>query len=73
MGRLETDSTTADNLDENFEPAIGESFEETYEAVSKLTPEQRRYTDMRRRAEQRLEKKRLQEELGYFDLELDGD
>ena len=73
MGRLESESTTTDSIDEFLDPPVGEDFEETYQATSKLTPAQVRYADMRRRAEQRLEKKRLQEELGYFDLEWEDD
>ncbi len=69
MGRQNSESTTNDDMDELFEPALGDNFDEVYESVTSSNPKQQRLADMRRRAEERLEKKRLQEEIGYFDLE----
>ena len=69
MGRQDSESSAAEDIDEFFEPVLGDNFEEVYDSVSPSSPKQQRLADMRRRAEERLEKKRLQEELGYFDLE----
>ena len=71
MGRQDSDSNLADDIDEFFEPAIGDNFEETYEAVTSSNAKQQRIANMRRRAEQRMEQKRLREELDYFDLDWD--
>lgn len=71
MGRQDSESNVAEDIDEFFEPSLGDNFDEVYDSVTTSNPEQQRLADMRRRAEARLEKKRLQEELGYIDLEWD--
>ena len=39
--------------------------------LSPVSSDNQRLAEKRRRAEQRLEEKRLRDELGYYDLELD--
>lgn len=61
-------------LDDIFEPIIGDvSDEELDDVLAAPADEARRHSlaEKRRRAEKRLEEKRLRDELGYFDLELD--
>jgi len=63
--------TTADPLDDLFEPALGDLSEELMQDMEPLSTEKQRLVAKRRLAEQRLEEKRLREELGDYDLELD--
>lgn len=70
MGNRNTGSTS-DNLDDLFEPLIGDFSEEAYEGLSTLSTEKQRLADKRRRAERRMEERRLREELGDYDLEFD--
>lgn len=64
--------TTTDPLDDLFEPALGEMSEEELGEIAPLASGKQRLAEKRRRAEQRLEEKRLRDELGYYDLDLDG-
>lgn len=65
-----------DGLDDLFEPMIGEFSEEAYEGLSTMSStavssEKLALAEKRRRAEQRLEERRLREELGDYDLEFE--
>ena len=62
---------SADPLDDVFEPALSDLVDE--DLVELLPPSsiRRSLTEKRRRAEQRLEERRLRDELGDYDLELD--
>lgn len=59
-----------DALDDGFEPAFGDGGEADLDAVMPLSSDKQRLAALRRRAERRLEEKRLREELGDDDLEL---
>jgi glycogen debranching enzyme len=69
MGDTNQETADSDAIDDFFEPALSDiSVEEDFAPVS---TEKQRLAEKRRRAEQRLEQRRLREELGYYDLEFD--
>jgi hypothetical protein len=71
MGERSQEPVSTDPLDDVFEPAITDLIDE--DLVELLPPSSIRQslTEKRRRAEQRLEERRLRDELGDYDLELD--
>ena len=71
MGERNQQSTTTEPLDEFFEPPMGELTDEELQDLVPFSSEKQRLAEKRRRAEQRLEEKRLRDELGDYDLELD--
>jgi len=71
MAERNQDSATADPVDDLFEPAIGDINEDELEELVPVSTEKQRLAAKRRRAEQRLEERRLRDELGYYDLRLD--
>jgi glycogen debranching enzyme len=58
-------------MEEVFEPMLGDISDEEFVDMSPVSSDKQRLAEKRRRAEQRLEEKRLRDELGYYDLELD--
>jgi hypothetical protein len=71
MGERNQEVTSSEPLDDLFEPAIGELTEEDLRDLAPISSEKQRLAEKRRRAEQRLEEKRLRDEIGDYDLELD--
>jgi len=71
MGERNREPTPQEPLEEVFEPVIGDLSEEILEEMAPVSTEKQRLVQKRRLAEQRLEEKRLRDELGYYDLELD--
>ena len=72
MGERNREPATTETLDDIFEPGLGElSEEDLQELAPDMSSEKQLLADKRRRAEQRLEEKRLRDELGDYDLELD--
>lgn len=71
MGERKQESSTSENLEDIFDPAMGEVSEEVLEDLVPFSSEKRRLVAKRRLAEQRLEERRLREELGDYDLQLD--
>jgi hypothetical protein len=71
MGERNQEPVTAEPLDDIFEPVIGDLSAEDLQELAPVSSEKQRLAGMRRRAEQRLEEKRLRDELGDYDLELD--
>lgn len=74
MASRNRDTSDREVVDDFFEPVIGEvSDDDLDDILAAPADEARRHSlaEKRRRAEKRLEEKRLREELGYFDLELD--
>ena len=69
MGERQTTSSE-DSLDDLFEPALGDFADDDLALSMPFSSEKQRLAAMRRRAERRLEEKRLREELGDYDLEL---
>ena len=58
-------------FEELFEPSLGELSDELLAQLTPVSSEQQCLAKKRRRAEQRLEEKRMRDELGDYDLEFD--
>lgn len=71
MRERNQDTTPSESLEDIFEPALGDLSDEDLVELSPVSSDKQRLAEKRRRAEQRLEEKRLRDELGYYDLELD--
>ena len=71
MGERSQETTTTDPLDDLFDPLLGDLSDEDLDAFEPVLSGKQQLAEKRRRAERRLEEKRLREELGYYDLELD--
>jgi len=71
MRERSQESVPADPLDDVFEPALSELVDD--DLVDFIPPSSMRHNlvEKRRRAERLLEDKRLRDELGDYDLELD--
>jgi len=71
MGERTQEPTPQEALEDIFEPVIGDMAEEVLQETTPISTEKQRLVHKRRQAEQRLEEKRLRDELGYYDLDLD--
>ena len=71
MAERNQDSTSADSIDELFDPMLGDMEEDELSQLAPFSTEKQRLAAKRRRAEQRLEERRLRDELGYYDLTFD--
>ena len=71
MGERTQEPASSENLDDLFEPALGDMMDDELEELTPASTEKQRLAAKRRRAERRLEEKRLRDDLGYYDLELD--
>jgi hypothetical protein len=71
MGQRNTESNLSDSIDEFFEPMLGDALDDLLEAEEPKTSSKNRLAELRRRAELRLEEKRMREELDYMDLDWD--
>ena len=74
MGEREQ-AAELDGNEDGFDPVIGDYngnyIGDDFEPLEAFSSQKQRLAAMRRRAERRLEEKRLREELGDYDLELD--
>jgi len=71
MGERNQEPATTEVIDDIFEPGLGELTEQDLRELTSIPSVKQCLTEKRRRAEQRLEEKRLRDELGDYDLELD--
>lgn len=71
MGERNQETSSAESMEDIFEPMLGDLSDEELNDMSPVSSDKQRLAEKRRRAEQRLEEKRLRDELGYYDLELD--
>ena len=71
MGERSQETTTPDGLEDLFDPLISELSDDDLDDFEPVLSGKQQLAEKRRRAERRLEEKRLREELGYYDLELD--
>ena len=71
MGERNQEPMASESLDDIFEPALGELIDEEFDDLIPVSSEKLCLADKRRRAEQRLEEKRLRDEIGYYDIDLD--
>ncbi len=70
MGQRTSEPSLSDSIDEFFEPTM-DAMEEEPEDEAPRANGKNRLAELRRRAEQRLEEKRMREELDYLDLDWD--
>lgn len=63
--------SSAEGMDDIYEPVPGEADDDALESLAPFSSEKQRLAAKRRRAEKRLEERRLREELGDYELELD--
>ncbi|MEH6515373.1 MAG: hypothetical protein V7742_01735 [Halioglobus sp.] len=61
----------SDPLDDLFDPALDEISENDLEESTPMASSKKRLAEKRRKAELRLDEKRLRDELGDYDLEFD--
>ena len=71
MGERNQEPATTEVIDDIFEPGLGELTEQDLRELTSIPSVKQCLAEKRRRAEQRLEEKRLRDELGDYDLELD--
>ena len=71
MGERNHETVADDTLEDIFEPMLGDMIDEDFDGLTAQPSGKQLLAAKRRRAEQRLEQKRLREELGDYDLEFD--
>jgi hypothetical protein len=71
MAERNHEPSTSEAMDDMFEPALGDISDEMLADFAPMSSEKQRLVQKRRLAEQRLEEKRLRDELGDYDLLLD--
>ena len=71
MAESNQGSATSESLEDLFEPVLGDMADDDLQELGPVTSDKQLLAAKRRRAEQRLEERRLRDELGYYDLELD--
>jgi hypothetical protein len=71
MRERNLESNSSEVVEDIFEPLLGDASDEELSEMSPISSDKQRLAQKRRRAEQRLEERRLRDELGYYDLELD--
>mgnify|MGYP001818291160 CR=1 FL=1 len=71
MAEENQEAASSESMDDLFEPLIDDIAEEEVQELGPLSSEKQRLAYKRRRAEQRMEERRLRDELGFYDLTLD--
>ncbi len=71
MEERKQETSITEPLEDLFEPAFGDIAEEILQDLVPISSEKRRLVQKRRLAEQRLEERRLRDELGDYSLQLD--
>ena len=71
MGERHLESSTSESMDGGYEPGAGDISDDILEDLVPLSSEKQLLVQRRRLTEQRLEEKRLRDELGDYDLQLD--
>ena len=69
MGQRNSEPSVSDSIDEFFEPMLSDAFDEMEDDETPVAPGKCRLAELRRRAELRLEAKRMREELDYLELD----
>lgn len=70
MGERSHEPVSSDGFDDLFEPGLAEVSEDELSSMAPVANNRALLAEKRRRAEQRLEERRLRDELGYDDFEL---
>ncbi len=71
MGERNQEPANVEPLDEVFEPALDDMVDDEFEEPTPMASSKKLLAEKRRKAELRLEEKRLRDELGFYDLEFD--
>ena len=71
MGERDLESSTSESMDGGYEPGADDISEDMLRGIAPLSSDKQQLVQRRRLAEQRLEEKRLRDELGDYDLQLD--
>lgn len=71
MGERNRETQSAEPLEDLYEPSFSDLSDELLQEMEPLSTEKQRLVQKRRLAELRLEERRLRDELGDYDLELD--
>ena len=71
MGERNQETANPEPLDDLFEPGLGELPDDVMKDLGPVSSEKQRLVQKRRLAEQRLEEKRLRDELGDYNLEFE--
>jgi hypothetical protein len=71
MGERTQEPVNNEQLDDVFDPMLDDLADDEFEELTPLASSKKRLAEKRRKAELRLEEKRLRDELGFYDLEFD--
>jgi len=71
MGERTQEPVNNEQLDDVFEPMLDDLTDDEFEELTPLASSKKPLAEKRRKAELRLEEKRLRDELGFYDLEFD--
>jgi hypothetical protein len=71
MGERDLESSTSESMDDDYEPGADDISEDMLQGIAPLSSEKQQLVQRRRLTEQRLEEKRLRDELGDYDLQMD--
>ncbi len=64
-------TSSSESLDDFFDVVMGDLLDDDLQELAPISSEKHQLAERRRRIERRLEEKRLRDELGDYDLELD--
>ena len=71
MGERDLEFSTSESMDDGYEPGADDISEDMLRGIAPLSSDKQQLVQRRRLAEQRLEEKRLRDELGDYDLQMD--
>ena len=71
MGERDVESSTSESMDDDYEPGADDISEDMLQGIAPLSSDKQQLVQRRRLTEQRLEEKRLRDELGDYDLQMD--
>ena len=71
MGERNQEPANPEPLEDLFEPGLGDINEDIMAELEPVSSDKQRLVQKRRLAEQRLEEKRLRDELGDYELQFD--
>ena len=71
MGERDLESSTSESMDDGYEPGADDISDDILQGIAPSSSGKQQLVQRRRLAEQRLEEKRLRDELGDYDLQMD--
>ena len=69
MGQRTSEPNISDSIEEFFEPMLSQAIDDNMYDGEPVVPGKSRLAELRRRAELRLEERRMREELNYLDMD----